>query len=185
MSVEKQPSGRFVLRLPPALHAQLTRSAHKADLSLNEHCVRSLARSEAMSESPIRDVIAAALEQLGAGLAGAAIFGSYARGAAGPSSDVDVLFVVSDDVEVTRSLYDPWDVQDYTIEDHGVEPHFAKMRVAEDRISGFWAEIAIDGVVVYDPELSLARELIRIRRAILGGLMIRRTAGGHSWWSAA
>lgn len=183
--VTSTPSGRFVLRLAPSLHAQLTQSARKAGLSLNEHCTRSLVRAEALPESPVTEVVAAAIEQLGPGLVGAAIFGSYARGEAGSSSDVDVLFVVSDEVEVTRSLYDPWDVREFTIDGHRVEPHFARMRVEADRISGFWAEIAVDGVVVYDPELALARELIRIRRAILGGLMVRRTAGGHSWWSAA
>jgi len=177
------PSGRFVLRLPPRLHARLAQSARKAGLSLNEHCMRSLARAEAQPESPVNDIVAAAIEQLGPGLVGAAIFGSYARGEAGPASDVDVLFVVSDDVEVTRSLYDPWDMQEFTIDGHRVEPHFARMRIEADRISGFWAEIAVDGVVIYDPELTLARELIRIRHAILGGLMVRRTAGGHSWWS--
>lgn len=179
------PSGRFVLRVPPSLHAQLTRSARKLGLSLNEHCARSLARAETLAESALNEAVAAAIEQLGPGLVGAAIFGSYARGEAGPASDVDLLFVVSDEVEVTRSLYDPWDVQEFTVNGHRVEPHFARMRTEEDRISGFWAEIAVEGVVVYDPELALARELIRIRHAILGGLMVRRTAGGNSWWSAA
>jgi hypothetical protein len=185
MSNRMEPSGRFVLRLPPALHAQLTHSARRLGRSLNEHCVRSLAGAEAVRAGPFEDVIAQAIEQLGPELVGVAIFGSYARGEAGPSSDVDLLIVVGGEVGVTRTLYEPWDAVDRIVDGHRVEPHFVQMRAPAHPIPGFWAEIAIDGVVLYDPDLALGRELIRIRRAILRGSLVRRSAGGHSWWTAA
>lgn len=185
MGTQGRPSGRFVLRLPPALHAQLAESARVRGRSLNEHCVRSLARAEAVAVRALTDVVAKALEQLGPEVVGVAVFGSWARGEAGPSSDVDVVVVVAPDVEIARSLYTPWDGVDVTIDGHRVEPHFVRMRSADDAISGLWAEIALDGAIVYDPDLALSRELSRIRRGILEGGLVRRSAGGHVWWTAA
>jgi predicted nucleotidyltransferase len=180
-----QPSGRFVLRIPPPLHAALAESARPRGLSLNEHCVRSLARAEAVSGNALSETVARALEQLGPAVVAVAVFGSWARGEAGPSSDVDVLIVVAPEVEITRSLYAPWDDVDLAVDGRRVEPHFVQVREAGDPISGLWAEIALDGAIVYDPHLSLSGELSRIRRAILGGELVRRSAGGRSWWTAA
>jgi predicted nucleotidyltransferase len=185
MNASRRPSGRFVLRIPPALHASLARSAHRRGISLNEHCVRSLARAEAMTGTGLTDAVVRALEQLGPDVVGMAVFGSWARGEAGPSSDVDVLIVLAPDVEITRSLYRPWDDVDLSVDGHRVEPHFVRMRADAEPVSGLWAEIALDGAVVYDPDLTLSRELSRVRRAILGGGLVRRSAGGRSWWTAA
>jgi predicted nucleotidyltransferase len=185
MMPDKRPSGRFVLRLPPALHAVLTAAARARGISLNEHCVRSLSRAEAVTNRGLTETVARSLEQLGPELVAVAVFGSWARGEAGPSSDVDVLVVVAPEVDVTRSLYGPWDDVDLAIDGHRVEPHFVRMRATDEPISGLWAEIALDGAIVYDPSLSLSRELSRIRRAILGGGLVRRSAGGRSWWTAA
>ncbi|HEX2166977.1 MAG TPA: toxin-antitoxin system HicB family antitoxin, partial [Longimicrobiales bacterium] len=155
MTPSKRPSGRFVLRLPPPLHAALAASAAARGISLNEHCVRSLARAEAAAlPGDITDAVARALEQLGADVEAVAIFGSWPRGEAGPSSDVDMLIVVAPGVDITRSLYAPWDHDDRRIDGHRLEPHFVRMRSAGDPVSGLWAEIALDGAVVYDPDLS-------------------------------
>lgn len=185
MNATKRPSGRFVLRLPPALHATLTASARTRGISLNEHCVRGLSRAEAVANAGLTDAVARSLEQLGPDVTAVAVFGSWARGEAGPSSDVDMLIVVAPDVEITRSLYSPWDDIDLAIEGHRVEPHFVRLRAADEPISGLWAEIALDGAIVYDPGLTLSRELSRVRRAILEGGVVRRSAGGRSWWTAA
>jgi hypothetical protein len=178
-------SGRFVLRVSPPLHAALAETARARGLSLNEHCVRSLARAEAVAGSALSETVARALEQLGPAVVAVAAFGSWARGEAGPSSDVDVLIVVAREVEITRSLYAPWDSIDLTVDGRRVEPHFVQARAAGDPISGLWAEIALDGVTIYDPDLTLTRELSHIRRAILGGELVQRSAGGQSWWTAA
>jgi predicted nucleotidyltransferase len=181
---QELPSGLFVLRLPPALHAQLAASAQRRGVSLNEHCVGRLALAESVDGGPFAGVIAKAIGQLGVDLVAVAIFGSWARGEAGPSSDIDLLLVVASGVEVTRDLYTPWDEDDAHVGVHRVEPHFVRLPLPGDEVTGLWAEIALDGAVIYDPELVLARELVRIRRSILGGALERRTAGGHSWWSA-
>jgi predicted nucleotidyltransferase len=185
MTAAKRPSGRFVLRLPPALHGALAASARARGLSLNEHCVRSLARAEVVAGTTLTEAAARALEQLGADVVAVAVFGSWARGEAGPSSDVDLLIVVAPDVEITRSLYRQWDDDDLTLDGHRVAPHYVRMRAPDEAISGLWAEIALDGAILYDPDLALSRELSRIRRAILGGDLVRRSAGGRSWWTVA
>jgi predicted nucleotidyltransferase len=181
----KEPSGRFLLRIPPPLHAALAASARAQGLSLNEHCVRSLARAEAVTGNALADTVARALEQLGPAVVAVAVFGSWARGEAGRSSDVDVLIVVAPEVEVTRSLYAPWDGVDLRIDGRRVEPHFVRMREPGDPISGLWAELALDGAIVYDPDLSLSGEPSRIRRAIVGGELVQRSAGERSWWTTA
>lgn len=185
MSGSDLPSGRFVLRLPPALHARLADTARERGISLNEHCLRSLARAEAVSGGPLADAVAHALEQLGCHVAGMAVFGSFARGEAGPGSDVDLLVALEPGVPITRSLYAPWDEVDLRVDGHEVAPHFVALAVERDPISGFWAEVALDGSVVWDPDLILTRELVRIRRAIMSGVLVRRSAGGRTWWTAA
>jgi predicted nucleotidyltransferase len=184
MTSRDLPSGRFVLRLPPPLHAQLAASARANGISLNEYCARSLARAE-VEVGEFGAVVAEAISQLGPELVAVAVFGSYARGTFGADSDVDMLLVVSDSVRVDRSLYAPWDELELRIEGHRVEPHYVRMRAPGDALSGFWAEVALDGMPVYDPSLDLTRELVRIRRAILSGVLVRRSAGGRSWWTAA
>ena len=184
MTTRKASSGRFLLRLPAALHDRLTRSARARGISLNEHCIRSLAGSEAGAAGPLVDAVARALTEHGTAVVGIAVFGSYARGEAGPSSDVDLLVVLSPEVEITRRLYDSWDGDDLRVAGHRVEPHFVRMRSGDDEVSGFWAEIALDAAIVYDPELALARELSRVRRALVSGDLVRRTSGPRSWWSA-
>jgi hypothetical protein len=185
MTTKDVPSGRFLLRIAPALHARLTESARARGLSLNEYCARSLARGEAAAAGPWDEVVAKALAQLGPRLVGVAVFGSFARGAAGPESDVDVLIVASPDVGIERALYGPWDATDLRVAGRVVAPHFVRLPGAGDPVTGFWAEVALDGAVIHDPELVLARALGRIRRAILSGDVRRRSAGGQSWWTAA
>jgi hypothetical protein len=185
MSLDELPSGRFLLRLPRPLHARLAESARAQGVSLNEYCVRSLATAEAAAAGPFAAVVSEAIVQLGPALVGIVVFGSFARGEAGVDSDVDVLIVVSEAVAVDRSLYAPWDRLELRIAGHPVEPHYAQLRAPGEALSGFWAEVALDGMAVYDPTLELTRELGRIRRAILSGALVRRSAAGHSWWSAA
>jgi len=182
----KMPSGRFVLRLPPVLHGRLAATARSRSLSLNEHCVRSLAATEAgMAGTLFSGVQAAAVTQLGRQLVGVAVFGSYARGDHTADSDIDLLIVPAAEVKIERALYAPWDATPMRVGTHAVEPHFARLPIAEEPVSGFWAEVALDGAVLHDPSLVLSRTLARIRRAIIGGDLVHRSAGGHSWWSAA
>ena len=97
-AAEGRPSGRFLLRIPPGLHAALKRAASEAGVSLNDYCVRKLT-------APVGDLSSlegASLAVLRAAslvkekLIGIAAFGSWARRQAATGSDVDLLIVVDD-----------------------------------------------------------------------------------------
>jgi predicted nucleotidyltransferase len=98
-------------------------------MSLNDYCARKLV-------APIGNVNglrggAAAVERaaavLGGGLVGVVAYGSWTRGEAADSSDVDVLVVVDTGVALSRSLYRAWDERPVTWEGRPVEVHFARL----------------------------------------------------------
>ena len=91
-----RPSGRFLLRLNPELHAQLKASARDLGLSLNDYCARKLAcptDASALADDGAA-VVQRAIELHGPRLAGVVVFGSWARGEAADGSDVDLLVVL-------------------------------------------------------------------------------------------
>lgn len=177
-----QPSGRFVLRLPPAFHKRLKRLAQQSGVSLNDLCMRLLADGSAKVH-PLNGVVSRAIAESGDSLVAVVIFGSYARGTARSDSDIDVLLVV--DHDVTRSLYNAWDEQPMQLDGHSIEPHFVRMPGNDDAITSLWAEVATEGAVVFDPTLSISRYLTHVRHAIVKGLMVRRVAQGKPYWTAA
>ncbi len=50
-AVDEEHSGRFLLRVPRKLHAQLARIAHREGVSLNTYCATALAESVGASET--------------------------------------------------------------------------------------------------------------------------------------
>jgi len=183
-------SGRFLLRIDPGLHAGLRRAAAEAGLSLNEYCRRRLAAPAAPAAGgevlqPAAGVVARAAALLGERLVGVAVYGSYARGDAEASSDVDVLIVVDPEVRLTRTLYRRWDEASVYWEGRRIDPHFAALPELSARPSGLWAEVAIEGIVLFERGLALSRALVRIRRDILAGRVVRRVAHGQPYWSEA
>ena len=183
----RQASGRFLLRIDPQLHATLRRAARAAGLSLNEYCQRSLAAPAASQAtvSPAATVVRRAAALLGERLVGVVVYGSYARGEAEASSDTDVLIVVDRSVRLTRALYRRWDEDPVSWEGRPIDPHFAHCPEAYDRPSGLWAELAIDGIVIFERDFALSRVLVRIRRDIFAKGMSRRVVHGQPYWTAA
>jgi hypothetical protein len=180
----EQPSGRFVLRLDPGLHAALRAAAQDAGVSLNEYCVRRLAVRGREGLDAGSELVARAGQVVGAALVGVVLFGSWARGEAGEDSDVDVLIVV-EGVGVTRALYRAWDAAPLRWEGRPVEPHFVTLPPAGGLPSGLWAEVAIDGVVLFERGLELSRRLAAMRAHIAEGALVRRWSNGHPYWVAA
>ena len=66
----RSPSGRFVLRIEPELHAGLRRAAKEAGLSLNEYCARKLAAPENRDAGPLEVAIRQASTTFGKQLIG-------------------------------------------------------------------------------------------------------------------
>lgn len=175
------PSGRFVVRIEPGLHAALRDAARRWGVSLNDYCAWKLA-SPSNAMGPRVEVVKRAASLFGDGLVGVIAFGSWARDEAAAGSDVDVLVVVESNVAITRELYRTWDAEPLSWDSHPVEPHFVQLPAPVTRLSGLWAEAAIDGVVLFDRDLSLSRRLVEIRRRVVAGEIIRREAHGQPYW---
>ena len=177
------PSGRFVLRTPPALHGALKRAARGAGGSLNEYCVRRLADRPLDGASEAPAILAWASAAFGEALAGVVVYGSWARGEATRESDVDVLVILNPSAALTRSTYRKADEASLSWEGHPVQVQIVRMPDAGQVTGGLWPEIALDGIVLFERDYALSRTLVGIRRAIAGGRLVRRTAHGQPYWT--
>lgn len=182
----KNASGRFLLRLDPGLHAALRAAAAAARVSLNDYCSQKLAAplGELTTLGGGGRTVARAAELLGDSLIGVAAFGSWVRGEALAGSDVDVLVVV-DGVPITRQLYRAWDESPVVWDGHSVEPHFVRLPEPATTVGGLWAEVALDGIVLFDRGLRLSSRLALVRRDIVAGRLVRRMTHGQPYWTEA
>ncbi len=181
---EESPSGRFLLRISPQLHALLRRAAREAGTSLNDYCARKLAAPAGSFAAlePAAQAVLRATELFGDSLLGVAAFGSWARQELADGSDVDLLIVLDERVGLTRRLYRDWDQSPLSWSGRRVEPHFVHLPADGARVAGLWAEVAVDGVVLLERELALSTRLARLRRDIAAGRIVRRMAHGHPYW---
>ena len=178
-------SGRFVLRLNPGLHAALRRAAADAGVSLNDYCARKLA-APAGNLTALRGataVIERAADLFAEDLIAVVVFGSWVRGEALGTSDVDVLVVVEASAPLTRALYRCWDADPLEWDRRPVEPHFVHLPAAGERPTGLWAEAAIDGIVLFERGIPVSSRLAELRRAVLAGRLVRRVVHGQPYWS--
>jgi hypothetical protein len=181
-----RPSGRFLLRLPPALHAELQAAARGAGVSLNEYCIRRLSGpfpALAADESALQ-VLRRAQDMAGDALVAVVLHGSWARREASAASDVDVLLVVEPQVRLTRALYRAWDRAPVAWHGRTVDPHFVHPPRAEVA-GGVWGEVAIEGIILFERDLRISSALVDIRRAIASGQLVRRVVHGQPYWTAA
>lgn len=180
----RAPSGRFVLRISPGLHATLRASAEGAGVSLNDLCTARLATG-ADGVGPGAGAVDRAAGLLGDRLVGVVAYGSWARNAMAASSDVDLLIVIQPQLRLSRDLYRAWDAEPLRWGGHPVEPHFVHLPDPSARISALWAEVAVDGVVLFERAWQVSRTLVALRRRILAGDIVRRRVHGHPYWVEA
>lgn len=179
---QKRPSGRFVLRIDPALHASLREEARETGVSLNELCAGRLALPSTPLPTGILEAVRRAVDLLGNGVQGVVAFGSWARHEMADGSDIDLLIVLGSEIRIDRSLYRAWDRSPLEWNGHSVEPHFVHLPATGGRVTGLWAEVALDGILLFVRNLSLPRRLAEIRRRIASGNLIRRWKGTHPYW---
>ena len=176
-------SGRFVLRIDPQLHASLRRAARARDVSLNRYCIERLAAPHAELDPAAAAVLGRAASILGDDLLGIVAFGSWARGESVAGSDLDVLLIAGDRIGITRGLYRRWDAHPpLRWGGRRVEPHFCNLPPEDAEVSGLWAEVSIDGAVLFDRRLAVSRRLARNRRRVLEGRISVRVAHGQPYW---
>lgn len=181
-----QASGRFVLRLDPGLHAALRRAALEAGVSLNDYCTQKLAApGNPAAVAGATAVVERAAALFGADLVAVVAYGSWARGEALATSDVDVLVVVEPSAPITRELYRRWDADPLTLDGRPVEPHFVHLPSPDDPPTGLWAEAAIDGIVLFERGMRVSARLAQTRRDIAAGRLVRRIVHGQPYWSVA
>lgn len=188
VSVKSAPRmARVLLRLPADLHLTLVKAAADLDLSFNEFCVRRLqAPSDAHGLSVVRSlVVSRARATFGDRLLGVLVLGSWARGEAAATSDIDVLVVIDPGTTLTRDLYRAWDLDPLTFEGRAIDAHFAHPSAAGTAPTAVWCEAAVDGVVWYDRTGAIAIRLGEVRRAIAEGRVVRAFAHGQPYWKGA
>ncbi len=179
---QKPASGRFVLRIDPALHVRLRQEARTGQISLNELCTRKLALPGSTPSGPTGAAVTRAVTVVGDALVGVVAFGSWARREMRDQSDVDVLLVVEDGRDIHRQMYRCWDESPVFWNGHPVEPHFVHLPHRGRRMSGLWAEVAVDGVVLFERELRVSSRLVEFRREIASGRVSRRRIHGQPYW---
>jgi hypothetical protein len=175
-------SGRFVLRIDPGLHAALRAAARNVETSLNEYCARKLALPTGSVAGPASEAVTRAAALVGDALLGVVAFGSWARRELAQTSDVDLMIIVDQRFDIDREIYRRWDVAPLRWNDHPVEPHFVHLPRPGARISGTWAEVAVDGVVLFERGLTVSRRLVELRQKVVSGGVVRRRSHGQSYW---
>lgn len=184
-------ASKILVRLPRHLHAELKSQAARLDVSLNQLCLQALQSYLRDSAAPPKPKapfppLACILESsLGAKLEAVALFGSQARGDATAASDADLLLCLQSGVALTRDLYAEWD---RLMEAHpeamprALSPHFCLLPAAPENAGSLWFEVAIDGIVLWERTLAVSRFLASVRRYLLAGGRIRRSAYGVPYW---
>lgn len=182
---QRPAGGRFLLRIGAELHTLLKAAAAAAGISLNEYCVRVLATPGAgiVGHADAARAVTKAAGLFGSDLLAVLVYGSWARRELTTESDVDLLVVLGDRVELTRDLYRRWDIEPLDWSGRRVDAHFAHLPPAGASPTGMWAEIAIDGITLFERGVRLTEHLIRVRRDIAAGRLVRRVVHGQPYWT--
>lgn len=134
---------------------------------------------------PAADAIRRGAELFAGSLIGIVAYGSWARNELVEDSDIDLLVVLDERVAITRDLYRTWDASPIRWEGRPLEPHFVHLPDGSGRVSGTWAEAALDGIVLFEQGLIVSHALIDLRRRIVDEALVPGTAQGQRYWTVA
>jgi len=183
MAVDEQ--SKILVRTSRTLHRRLLRQAKSKKQSLNDICLERLSipsSLEGRSTAIARRVVTTADHLFKDALRGVVFYGSQARKEARTDSDWDFLVVLDDSIKLTRELYRKWDDYWPSTSDQKIETHFAQKPNSTAIATGFWCEIALDGIVLFEKEFCVSSHLIRIRHEIADGIIVRQNVHGQSYW---
>lgn len=192
----KQPSGKFVIRMPGTLHALLKQEAASSGKSLNHVCIAKLQTNgsaissqspkSALKNSILPGFLERVVQQWRSKLIGLILFGSAARGEATSESDIDLLLVMKPEIKIERNLYRLWEEfcgEHFSPHDYGtISPHFAGLPGSVFEAGGLWYETAIEGIILWERKRLISRFLASVRKAMAHGKIRRRVLHGSPYW---
>ena len=187
-------SGRFIVRIPSAIHRALALEANRRGVSLNRVCNERLAcgagttvTAGGAGGAPVDRIVVdrivdASRRLLGDDLEGIVLFGSAVRGEATAASDIDLLLVVGSHREIDRDLYAAWDAEAERAAGADVSPHFVRLPEDADTAGGIWFEAAVEGRLLHDRAGGVEALLRRLRGRMADGALRREWTHGHPYW---
>ena len=188
-------SGKFVLRISEKLHFALRKHSEKQGTSLNSLCTdiltSSLTSSSAASFSYSKSLPSPFLEKLietwKDKLCGIILFGSVARKEETEKSDIDLLLILKESIELNRHLYREWD-HFYEPLKHSlhlfkeISPQFVTLPKDPFQVGSLWYDVALQGQVLWYSNEDIFLALQKIREAIADGKIKRCFSHGHPYW---
>ncbi|NBX91940.1 MAG: toxin-antitoxin system HicB family antitoxin [Proteobacteria bacterium] len=178
----QKPSGKFVLRISPKLHTCLQKWANGKKVSLNQYCLERLLAGVGAEhpsfQSTLIDALFQATQIHGNDLEGIILFGSWARGEQREGSDIDILVVLKQGLSIKRELYRKWDESSGLL----VEPSIVALPDLRQAFTGLWAEVSIDGIILFERNYKIRHYLFKVRQAIANGLLRRERSHGQNYW---
>jgi predicted nucleotidyltransferase len=184
---------QILIRIPAEQHRALKEHAARSRRSLNSVCVLALEASlarEHLAPPAVRargpaDPIPmeTILDEFGPDLEGIVLFGSTARGSAVAHSDIDLLMVLHPSCALNRDLYARWDgfAAPAGISKR-LSPHFCRLAESCENAGSLWFEVALEGIVLWERELSVSKYLARLRHFMLDNNIRRRFSYGVPYW---
>jgi len=179
---KKQTS--ILVRGDSSLHERVLAAARRHQKSINELCCDRLSVPSSIDGdlyALLRKIVGAADATFPTELVGVVFYGSRARLEARDESDWDFLLVMNNAVALNRDLYRRWD-DHFAADRNAVEIHFAQLPPSTRMATGFWAEIALDGIILYERDFAISRHLIAVRHDIANGLIMSRKSHGQTYW---
>ena len=177
---KKTASGKFVVRVPPDLHLELKRVALDQGASLNQVCVDRLKQPATGAKGLLVDTLQ---EFVGDGLVAIVQYGSSVRGEATEASDIDILCVIDDSVNIQRQLYRKWDeLSEKRQLSKKYAVHFTHPLVDDLNASTLWLETAVEGMILFDPSLLAQRIFVKLRHLIFDQKYRRSLVHGQPVW---
>lgn len=167
------------------LHEKLSKISAAKRLSLNQLCILLLNRGLDVSETgdwpEFEPVIKKVRDRFQEGLLGIVLFGSRATGEATVASDIDLLVILDDSIQIDRALYRWWD--DEIIWREGeLNPHFVNYPGDVSSASGLWFEVAISGNIIYQKGGVVEQLFLKLKDFIADGNVRRYISNGHPYW---